>query len=42
MTGEDRGNRPGRTVRLDALIDAAGLVVDAPKRRDRATRTGAG
>ena len=39
MTGEDRGNRPGRTVRLDALIDAAGLVVDADAATEYADRS---
>ena len=39
MTGEDRGNRPGRTVRLDALIDAAGLVVDAAEATEYADRS---
>ena len=39
MTGEDPRNRPGRTVRLDALIDAARLVVDADEATEYADRS---
>ena len=39
MTGEDPGYRPGRTVRLDALIDAAALVVGKGEVVDFADRS---
>ena len=40
MTGEDPHNRPGRTVRLDAIIDAAQLVVDAGDATEYADQAG--